>query len=152
MLRSWFEQFLKEKTFLRNATAKTLRFYRQSFKKFCWAIPVCEKLDRAILNEFVIKMRESGLSPISRNVYIRGMNSFLSWLYENQYSAEHLKIRQLKEEQKIIQCFSEQQLKAILSFKPKGFYEWRIYTIPCLLIDTRVRIEEALTLTRPKLD
>lgn len=47
-------------------------------------------------------MRESGLSAGACNVYIRSINSFLSWLHENGYVTEPLRLRQLPQEKKII--------------------------------------------------
>jgi hypothetical protein len=38
---------------------------------------------------------------------------------------EHLKIKKVKEEQVIIQTFSDPPLQAFLSWKPKGFYGHR---------------------------
>jgi hypothetical protein len=76
-----FNQFVKEKTYLAGVTPKTVRFYRQSFTAYTRTVgPVTP--DRFILKGFVIKLREGGMSPAGVNVYIRGMNSFLTWLWE----------------------------------------------------------------------
>ena len=153
-MQELIEQFVKEKRFLKNVTQKTIRFYYQSLKALTRSIGNLEPsaLSKAVLNEWVVKLRESGLSVISCNSYIRGINSFLTWLYENEYTAEHLKIQVLRTEQRIIQTFKDEHIRALVSFKPKGFYEWRIYALSCLLIDTGVRIEEAMTLKRSKVD
>jgi integrase/recombinase XerD len=153
-MQELIEQFVKEKRFLKNVTPKTVRFYYQSLKTFSHAAGCLtpSEFNKGVLNECVVKMRESGLSPISCNTYISGINSFLTWLYENEYTKEHLKIRELRTERKILQTFNDEHIRAILMFKPKGFYEWRLYALLCLLIDTGVRIEEALTLTRSKVD
>ena len=92
------------------------------------------------------------MKPATCNVYIRGMNSFLSWLHESEYIPEPLKIKQLKTEQKIMQTFTDEQLKSIASFKPKTFTEARLHALLCLVIDTGVRISEALDLRRDKVD
>jgi integrase/recombinase XerD len=148
------EQFVKEKRFLKNVTSKTVRFYYQSLKTFNHAARCLtpSELNKTVLNECVVKMRESGLSPISCNTYISGINSFLTWLYENEYTKEHFKIKELRAERKVLQTFKDEHIRAILTYKPRGFYEWRLYALLCVLIDTGVRIEEALTLTRSKVD
>jgi hypothetical protein len=89
-----FNQFVKEKTFLAGVTPKTVRFYRQSFNAYTRSVGFIAP-DRFVLNDFVIKLREDGMSPCGTNVYIRGMNSFLSWLCENNYLGERLKIKQI---------------------------------------------------------
>lgn len=153
-MQELIEQFVKEKQYLKNVTPKTVRFLYQSMNAFTRSLGDFEpsSLNKAKLSEFVVKMRESGQSPISCNTYISGVNSFLTWLYENGYTAEHLKIKQLKEEKKVIQTFNDEQLKMLISWKPVGFYEWRLYALVCLIVDCGVRIEEALTLELSKVD
>lgn len=146
-----FAQFVKERRFLDNVTDKTIQWYWQSWKAYKRTVGT-ETIDKLVLIEFVVKLRESGISVTSVNVYTRAINSFLSWLYEGRHTADHLKIKQIKEDKKIIQTLSDQQIKALLSWKPKSFYQWRLYAIVCLVLDTGVRIQEALTLERSNLD
>ena len=77
-----FEWFIREKTFLNNVTPKTVSFYRQSFKAYTQTIGEVMP-DRFISNDFVIKLRERGMAATGAHVYIRGVNSFLSW-WENE--------------------------------------------------------------------
>jgi Site-specific recombinase XerD len=142
-----FEQFVREKTYLLGVTKKTISWYNQCWTKFVKCVGVPEKIDRAILNQYVIQMREDGLQAVSCNVYICGINSFLSWLHENHYLDEKFKIKELKEEKKVMDTFTEAHVKAFVSWKPKGFYQWRMYALICTLLDTGCRIEELLTLT-----
>lgn len=148
-----FALFLKEKQFLANVTPKTIRFYKHSWRAFRIVFPdVPDPLTRQHLSEFVMQTRGRGVSPASCNVYIRGVNSFLTWLYESEYLPEKLKIQQLKEEKKVIQTFSEAQLRAILSWKPSGFCQTRLHALLATLIDTGIRIDECLTITRDGVD
>ncbi len=66
--------------------------------------------------------------------------------------SEQLRIKKVKEEQKVIQTFSENQLQAVIDFKPKTFAERRLHSLLLLLIDTGIRIDEALTLKRENVD
>ncbi len=148
-----FEQFVREKKFLNNSSDKTILFYRDSWRALHKCFPVLpDQLTRQYLVEFITHMRERGLSPVSCNVYIRGINSFLTWLYENEHLAEHLKMKQLKEEHKVIKTFSEAQLRAIICYKPKTDTQRRLHALLLLLIDTGIRIDEALTLTKDNAD
>jgi site-specific recombinase XerD len=63
------EQFVEEKQYLKNVTAKTVRFYHNSLNALIRVIGNVEPsvLNKALLNECIIKLREGGLSPISCN-------------------------------------------------------------------------------------
>jgi integrase/recombinase XerD len=111
-----------------------------------------ESLNQALLNSWVVSMREEGLSAVSCNVYIRGINSFLSWLYEQELLRQKLRAKQLKEEHKVIQTFSEAQLKAFLAWKPKTFAEHRLAALIATATDCGIRIDEALSVERSNLD
>lgn len=143
-----FRQFLKEKRFIQNASQNTIWFYEQSFKAFGLESP----LSKAQLNERIATLRQQGKSPGCCNAYIRGMNSFLSWLLENGHLEERLNIKLLRAETRVMRTFNEAQIRAIVTSKPKKFTEARLHALLCLVIDTGIRINEALTLTRDKID
>jgi integrase/recombinase XerD len=147
-----FEQFCKEKEYVKNSSHQTILFYQYSYKTFRRILGDDSDLTKNHLTRFVLGMREKAMKPETCNVYIRGMNSYLSWLFENEYTSEHLKIKQLKTEQKVMKTFTDQQLKAIFLFKPKTFTEKRLHALLCLVMDTGVRISEALDLRRDKVD
>ncbi len=148
---SLFEQFLKERTYIKNVSQTTLDFYRSSFKAYQKIIDSATLPTKQDLTKFVTGMREQGLKPVSCNTYIRGINSFLTWLYENEYIPEHLKIKQLKCEQKVMKTFNGKELRLIISYKPRKALV-KIHTLVLLGLDTGCRINELLTLTRDKID
>jgi integrase/recombinase XerD len=71
---------------------------------------------------------------------------------EEGHHPEVLKISKLKVEKKVFRTFSEPQLRLIVSHKPKGFHETRIHVLLLLLIDTGIRIDEALTAQSSRVD
>jgi len=146
-MRELFNDFIREKRFLSDASPNTIRSYEMSFKKF-------EKygLDKQSLNRFVIGMREEGLTPGGCNVKIRSINSFLSWLFENGHTSEHLKIKQIKTGQTVLKIFTEAHISSLLRYKPKGVYQYRFFALTALLIDTGMRINEALELKLKDID
>jgi integrase/recombinase XerD len=151
-LEEIFEQFLKERTYLKGSSPKTLTFYRSSFRayqKFSGSATTPTKAD---LDAFVTGMREAGMKIVTVNTYIRGMNSFLSWLHENGYISEHLKAKQLKADWKVMTYLSDAEVKQLTGYKPKGIAETRVWVIAMVCLDTGIRIEEALSLQRSKLD
>jgi integrase/recombinase XerD len=140
-LMELFEQFLKDKIFLCNLSPRTIDSYRQAYAAF-------EKhkgeLNKAGLKNFVINMREAGLSPGGCNNYIRSINSYLTWLHENGHT-ELLKIKQLPKPQTVIKVFTEQHIQLLIRYKPKDQFEKRMHVLICFLIDTGARIDEALS-------
>ena len=107
-----FEQFLKERTYLKGCSPKTLTFYRSSFKAYQKFSGGATMPTKASLTAFVTGIREQGMSPVTCNTYIQGLNSFLSWLRENEYIGERLTLKQLKCEQKVLKTFLNEQLRA----------------------------------------
>src|SRR5436190_1317814 len=115
MFEELFKKFIRDKEFVANLSPRTLHSYRQVFdrwKKYVGAMPTKDNLD-----EFIIGMRQAGLSPVTCNISIRSFNSFLSWLSEKGHIPEPLKIKKLKEEKKIMRTFSDAELTAILNWK-----------------------------------
>jgi integrase/recombinase XerD len=146
-----FEQFIRSRQFLKNVTPKTLDWYATSFAALRRHHPG-EEFSKASLDDFVISLRESGVSPISCNTYCRAINAYLRWVHEEGYIDLLLRIPPLKCEQKILPTLSVEQVKAVLNFRPRVFSEQRIYALLCLLLDSGLRIEEALCLTRDRVD
>jgi len=93
---------------------------------------------------------------------LRCLNAFLRWAYEEQIIKELVKLSWLKEEDKIVATFSEEQVRRLISYKPHsrkanryGKQQTtleRLHTITCLLLDTGLRISEALSLSRSDVD
>src|SRR5438105_1330763 len=104
-MKELFEQFLKEKQYLKSVSKKTLIFYQQSLRAYQRIMGEAE-FSKTSLKDFVIGLRESGVSTASINCWARGVNSFLSWLHENEYISERLRIKPLKEEQKVVPTYS----------------------------------------------
>lgn len=59
MLTTLFEQFLKEKQYLRGISPLTIKSYRQAFDRFTKS--GATEISKASLNQFVVSLREKGL-------------------------------------------------------------------------------------------
>lgn len=150
MLTTLFEQFLKEKQYLRGISPLTVKSYKQALDRLLKS--GATEVSKASLNQFVVYMRELGLATTTCNISIRSINAFCTWLYENNHIPENLKLKQVKEPKRVYQGYTDEEIKKVLSFKPEDVYDWRLYALACLLIDTGIRIEEALTLKRHNID
>lgn len=147
-LEALFEAFVKDKRYLDNLAESTIISYTLAFN---WFVKLGGGFSEAKLKTFVIGLRNQGMSPSGCNVKIRSINSFLSWCHNEGY-CERLKIKQLKTKQAVIKTFSDKHIQALLAFRPKGKYQWRLHTMVCLLIDTGARIDEVLSLREVDLD
>jgi len=148
-VKDLFERFLQEKKYLKNCSENTLIFLTVAFKALTKYVEIPTKES---LQTWVIKSREAGKTPGGINAHIRGINSFLTWLYENGHTPERLKLKQLKQEQRVLKSFSDEDLKRIVNWKPKSFSECRLHALLCTLVDTGCRIDEVLTLKTSRVD
>lgn len=140
-----FQEFLREKQYLQNVSAHTLRWY-----KFALNWLPSENPNTADLKLMVVKMREAGLKATGCNAAIRAINCYLHWVNvgEGKCNAgcKHPRVAKLKEPQQIMPTFSAEQVRLLLSFKPKTEFERRLHLLILILLDTGCRISEALEL------
>src|SRR5579863_5139653 len=136
-----FDQFIRERQYLMNVSPHTVSWYRHALK---W-LP-CENPNKDELFEMVMRMRERGLKPTGCNAAIRAINCYLKW----SGSAHHVK--PLKEPQEPISVFSGSQVSLLLSFRPSGQQTQRTHVLTLLLLDTGIRISEALGIRKEDID
>jgi len=144
MDKTSLDTFIREKRFLANVSESTIKYYGYVFNR--WEEFVGEEPNADNIKTFVMKVRESGVSIYTANSYIRGMNSYLNW------KGTGLKIKKLKEPQKVLTLFTEQQLKALVAYKGKSPQDKRLHALIVLLIDSGMRISEALNIMKKDID
>lgn len=140
------EQFIKERTYLKGVSPNTLLWYRDSFKAFQDATD-----SKIAIVQRIGELMQRGVKPVSINTYLRCVNAYLRWLH-TEHGQTLLKIPKLKEEQKVLATFSSEQVKSLLGFKPKGKNQARAHAVCCLLLDTGLRISEALGVRHQDID
>jgi integrase/recombinase XerD len=131
-----FERFVQERKYLYNVSPNTEQIYRAAWQKW-------EKFGPDPV-EFVAGMRKAGTSATGCNIHIRSLNALFRW-------AGHPPIRKLKEEEVIPPTFSPADVQKLVRYKPRA-RDKRIFTLMLLLLDTGVRINEALSLQKSDLD
>ena len=107
------DQFITERRYLKNVTAKTIVWYQHSFRAFRGALD-----DRGAIVARIAELRQRGVSAISVNTYLRCVNAYLRWLHV-EHKHELLRLPRLKEEQKVLATFSPQQVEALTQHRPK---------------------------------
>jgi site-specific recombinase XerC len=129
-----FDNFVKERVYLKGVSPRTGECYRESFK---WL--GLENPSKSGLTDFVIRMREEGLSPASCNNRIRAVNAYLKW------GGSSLSIPKLKEELKPVPIYSMPAINKILSFKASGNQKWT-QTLMLLIFDCGLRVCQCIGL------
>jgi len=149
-IKSLFEQYVKEMIYLRNFSQHTIKGCWRVFTR--WIKYVGEMPTEMNLSQFVIEMRQHNLNTTTCNISIIAFNSFLTWMKEKNHcpqtfsNGKPFKIAKLPAEKRQLKVFDDSEIKKILSFRPKYKNEHRIYALVSLLIETGIRINEALTL------
>ncbi len=128
-----FEQFIRERQYLQNVTPATIQWHTHNLKWLKTELPTDEELKDAIM-----RMRQKGLKATGANSAIRSINAYLKWA-----GSPH-RIQQMKQAQLILPTFSASQVKLLVTWKPKGFYEGRLHLMILMLLDTGARISEVL--------
>jgi integrase/recombinase XerD len=151
-----FDQFIQAGLYLRGWSPKTAVIYQRAFASLARSqrgtdAPAVE-LTKARFETWVVGMRQAGLSPAGCNIYIRAMNAFAAWLREQNYITAPIRLGQVRVPQTQLVVFSDAEVSAILAHRPRRFTEVRLWTLVNVLVDTGVRIDEALTLRTDRID
>ncbi|HEY1759488.1 MAG TPA: tyrosine-type recombinase/integrase [Bryobacteraceae bacterium] len=140
------EQFIMERRYLKNVSAKTVAWYEHSFKAFEGALD-----NRTTMVARITELRQRGVAAVSVNTYLRCINAYFRWLHE-EHKHELLRLPKLKEEQKVLATFSPQHVTALTHHRPKGRNAVRAWMISLVMLDCGLRASEALGLRRQDLD
>ncbi len=146
-----FESFIRERRYLHNLAESTLTYYREVYHNFDKAGAFTD-LSKKSLSEALIAFRTRGVTVGAINTYIRGINTFLRWLHENGHISENLSLKLLRAEKRLLRSLTDEELQTIIKFKPKSKSEKRLLTLLQLVMDSGIRINEALTLQRSRID
>lgn len=126
-LAKLFSMYMEERIFLKNASPKSIISNKRNwirFERVMGEKRLLKDLDKAFLKEFVIGLRGKGnLSPTTCNIVIRELNTFLKWLFDNEFTPTQLKMTQLKTEVVINKDFTDEDIKKFVLWHPKTWYE-----------------------------
>jgi integrase/recombinase XerD len=151
-----YQTFVTERRYLKNVSPNTLESYKHSFRPFAGHVGQLPATDDGLKGAFKCALTQvaagSRLRASSVNDYSRAVNAFLRWAHDEGHIAALVRLPYLKEEQRLIPTLNERQIQTLLGWKPKTFAEQRLYALVSLLLDTGVRISEALALRRPDVD
>jgi integrase/recombinase XerD len=140
-----FDDFIKHRQYLLNVSHHTIRWYRHALKWLPSENPTQEEL-----NAMVLRMREAGLKPTGCNAATRAINAYLHWTSDPTGrcggGCRHPRIKPMKEPEFLPTTFTEEQVKRLVGWRPRGSYDRRLHLLVLLLLDTGARISELLCL------
>jgi site-specific recombinase XerD len=143
-----FEKFTRERNIL-NVSPATLDGYSWAWKAFGDAfLGRAKEITKDELTTHVAKLRDGGMKAVTLNTYARTVSAFLKWANDEGHAAKLVRIPRLKEEKKVIAAFTSSQTEKIVALRPKSARDRRSHVMMCLLLDTGMRIAEALSLER----
>lgn len=140
-------QFLEYGRYVRNWSPRTVRCYSKALAVYTRT--GSEMPTKANLQAFVARMRQEGRSVGGCNVCIRTVNSLLTWMHDEGLIADPLKVKLLRAERTVVTALSDADLKRLLWAPSKGTRAW---VLIALILDTGLRIDEALGLERSNVD
>jgi integrase len=152
-----FEQFVKERRYLKAVSPKTVIWYDTAWKAYKASQTTLDERGGLTLTKqgpqvFVVHLGDRGVKPRSVNTYLQVMNAFSRWLHAEGHATELLRIARWKTEKKILVTFTDPQLRQLLGFKPRTFNQWRIYVLVATILDTGSRIDEVIKLPVSQVD
>jgi integrase/recombinase XerD len=155
-LATLFEQFLKERIYLKAVTPKTKLWYLTAWKAFeasqaADGEEISGNLTKARLQAFVVHVRDRGLKARSVNTYLQALNAFARWLHEEQgHSPAHLSL--LKTEKRILTTLTPQHMQQLIGYHPQSLPAHRLHVLVLTILDAGIRIDEALNLEWANVD
>jgi integrase/recombinase XerD len=140
--------FIQDRSKLKNVTAKTLIHYSCAFNAF----KDCDTPQEYKLR--VAALRERGVKPRSINTYRTALNAYFHWVAAEGDSDSkccsactlHFKLGKQNVEDRMLPTFSREQVQAIFTSKPVSSDMKRAQALAAILLDTGLRMAEALAL------
>jgi integrase len=147
MCAAWISAFLDHGIYMRGWSAGTCRTYQQGLATLA-DVP----LTKPGLVAWMRTQQQRGLTPGGINMFARSINSFLSFACEEGWITERVRIRLLPDPPKPITPISDVEIRRRLVFRSHGRAQTRTWTLVILLLDTGLRLSEALGLDRGHVD
>jgi site-specific recombinase XerD len=144
-----FDSFLQERKYLKGVSPATLRYYRWVRRAFS---PILAEPTKEGMLKGIQKLLADGVSPTSVNTYLRGFKAYVRWLHQEGHLLELFRVEFLRTETKILTTFSADQVRKLILYRPTFKNDKRSQAIALLILDTGLRIGEALGLRKDAVD
>lgn len=144
------EEFLLDGK-LKGNSKQTDIFYRRVLGYFQrdMQIDTVDQITLAVCKRWLLSLMERDLSSVSVQSYVRGLRAFLRWLYVNENHPVDIseKFKLPKAQRKVIDILTPDEVRQLVAcFDTTDFHELRNLCICLLMVDSGLRLNEAVTL------
>jgi integrase/recombinase XerD len=144
-----FAEYLLECRYVKNLSPRTIECYQGCFRAVKPFLLESEgEWPKAIMALAATGRRNPG----GINIVVRAMKPFLLWLHNNGHISRLVKLTKQREPRLIIETLSEDHIQRLIRYNPSVPAMRRIHTIAMLILDSGLRISEALTLRKEDVD
>lgn len=150
-LEAAIEEFILEQR-VRGNSAATVSYYKNVlayFLDFVGNVDIPE-LTLQLCREYYLHLAEDEINSVSVQSYIRGLRSFLRWLYDSDYMDQNIcvKFKLPKATRKVIDILTEEEIRLLFDSIPgDNVHSVRNRLIVALMLDCGLRLHEVVTLT-----
>lgn len=145
-----FEMFINDRV-AKNYSDYTIKFYKNTihnFSLFYELSNLIESLNKHVLNQYVIYLRQMNLSDATISTYIRGLRTILYYFMDEEL-LPRFKIPLPKSEEKIKESYTKEELSAILkkpNLKKCTFAQYRNWVLVNYLLGTGQRLNTVINI------
>ena len=91
-MKELYRRFSCERQFIKNVSPCTLEAYQWAWKAFAPVLSGKDHVSKADVIQHIEELRSGGLSPVTVNTYVRSVNAFCRWLFEEGHAPILLRI------------------------------------------------------------
>ena len=145
-----FEMFINDRV-AKNYSDYTIKFYKNTihnFSLFYELSNLIESLNKHVLNQYVIYLRQMNLSDATISTYIRGLRTILYYFMDEEF-LPRFKIPLPKSEEKIKETYTKEELDSILkkpNLKKCTFAQYRNWVLVNYLLGTGQRLNTVINI------
>jgi len=149
-LQMAIEEFLIDQQ-VRGNSPRTVQGYRQElnmFQRFTGDVPL-EEISLPLCKRYYIHLAEKGNTSTTTQTYIRALRAFLTWCFNEGYTAENIpaRFKLPKAQRKTIDVLTDDELRRLFAcFNLRTMTGARDYAICALMLDSGLRLNEVVTL------
>lgn len=124
---------------------KSIQNYKDVYARF--VREVGQKISKNSIRDWIEKMIQNGMNPISINFYLNQIRVFAYWLINNGY-CESFEIKKIKTQEAQIKTIPDDELEVLLEKPDKGckFHEYRTWVIINFIMATGARVSTIINL------